>query len=56
MSKPRAIDVCRVTDGSDFSLADHPTDWTGAEDQLPSGLKLHSKHHEVAGSSSTASA
>lgn len=48
MSKPRAIDVCRVTDGSDFSLSDHPTDWTGAEDQLPSGLKLHSKHHEVA--------
>lgn len=48
MSKPRAIDVCRVTDGSDFSLSEHPTDWTGAEDQLPAGLKLHSKHHEVA--------
>lgn len=48
MGKPRAIDVCRVTDGSDFSLSDHPTDWTGAEDQLPPGLELHSKRHEVA--------
>ena len=36
MSKPRAIDVCRVTDGSDFSLSEHPTDWTGAEFPNPS--------------------
>ncbi len=41
-SKIRAIDVCRVTDGSGFRLKDHPTDWTDA-DGLPDGLQLRSK-------------
>lgn len=43
----RAIDVCRVTDGSSFRLKDHPTDWTGA-DGLPDGLHLRTKKQAVA--------
>ena len=47
MSRPRAIDVCRVADGSEFHLADHPADWSGS-DLLPSGLELRTKKQAVA--------
>jgi PPK2 family polyphosphate:nucleotide phosphotransferase len=43
----RAIDVCRVTDGSSFRLSDHPTDWKHATN-LPDGLELRTKEQAVA--------
>ncbi len=48
MSKQiRGIDVCRVSDGAGFRLADHPTDWEGAE-ELPDDLVLASREQAEA--------
>ena len=41
-AEDKAIEICRVTDGSGFRLRDHPTDWKGAKG-LPKSLTSRTK-------------